>query len=213
MVRLTIVAVLLPMLAGCAAMERLIQGTKAQVTLVEGLRKYDAGDYEAATTSINAALGLGLWQSDQATAHKHLAFIHCAAGRERQCRDEFRKALSAVPNLRLEPEEAGHPVWGPIFLSMSSGSAFSAGLKQYETGEYGESAKNLQGAISLGLPVRERADAHKHLAFIHCAENRERQCRDEFRKALEVNPALELAPAEAGHPVWGPIFRSLKAGR
>jgi len=28
-----------------------------------------------------------------------------------------------------------------------------------------------------------------------------------------VDPGLELAPAEAGHPVWGPIFRSLKAGR
>ena len=213
MLRLTIVAVLLAMLGGCAAFERLVQGTKAQVTLIEGLRKYDAGNYDAATQSLQAALKLGLWQSDQATAHKHLAFIHCAGGRERECRDEFRKALAAVPNLRLEPEEAGHPVWGPIFLSMSSGSAFSVGLKQYEAGEYTESAKNLQGAISLGLPDRQRADAHKHLAFIHCSENRERQCRDEFRKALAVDPALDLAPAEAGHPVWGPIFRSLKAGR
>lgn len=213
MLRLTLVAVLLVMLAGCAAFERLVQGTKAQVTLIEGLRKYDAGDYQAATQSLQEALKLGLWQSDQATAHKHLAFIHCAAGRERECRDEFRRALAAVPNLRLEPEEAGHPVWGPIFLSMSSGSAFSVGLKQYEAGDYTESAKNLQGAISLGLPDRQRADAHKHLAFIHCSENRERQCRDEFRKALAVDPALDLAPAEAGHPVWGPIFRSLKAGR
>jgi hypothetical protein len=24
---------------------------------------------------------------------------------------------------------------------------------------------------------------------------------------------MELAPAEAGHPIWGPIFRSLKASR
>ena len=60
---------------------------------------------------------------------------------------------------------------------------------------------------------KERADAHKYLAFIHCSSNRERQCRDEFRKALAVDPALELAPAERGHPVWGPIFRSLKWGR
>ena len=213
MLRLATAAVLLAMLAGCAALDRAVQGTKARVTLVEGLRKYDAGDYDAATKSLSEALALGLWESDRATAHKHLAFIHCAAGRERQCRDEFRKALAALPSLQLEPEEAGHPVWGPIFLSLSSGSAFSVGLKQYEAGEYTESAKNLQGAITLGLPDRQRADAHKHLAFIHCAENRERQCRDEFRKALAVDPALELAPAEAGHPVWGPIFRSLKAAR
>jgi hypothetical protein len=104
-------------------------------------------------------------------------------------------------------------VWGPIFLSLSSGSAFSIGLKQYEAGEYTESAKNLQGALTLGLPDKQRADAHKHLAFIHCASNRERQCRDEFRKALAVDPALELEPAEAGHPVWGPIFQSLKPAR
>ena len=213
MLRLTLAAFLLAALAGCAALERLVQATKAQVTLVEGLRQYDAGDHQAATKSLTKALEMGLGESDQATAHKHLAFIQCSAGRERQCRDEFRKALAARPTLQLDAAEAGHPVWGPIFLSLSSGTAFSIGLKQYEAGEYAESAKNLQGAISLGLPDRERADAHKHLAFIHCSTNRERECRDEFRKALAVDPALELAPAEAGHPVWGPIFRSLKAGR
>lgn len=211
--RLTLAAALLAMLAGCAAFEKVVQAAKAQMTLVEGLRQYDAGDHEAATKSLSAALELGLGEGDQATAHKHLAFIQCAASRERQCRDEFRKALAAVPALRLEPEEAGHPVWGPIFLSLSSGSAFSVGLKQYEAGEYTESAKNLEGAISLGLPDQQRANAHKYLAFIHCSSNRERQCRDEFRKALDVDPALELAPAETGHPVWGPIFRSLRAPR
>jgi Tfp pilus assembly protein PilF len=211
--RLTTAAALLAALAGCAALDGLIQATKAQVTLVEGLRQYDAGDHAAAAKSLAAALELGLGEGDRATAYKHLAFIHCSAERERQCRDDFRKALAAVPTLQLEPEEAGHPVWGPIFLSLSGGSAFSVGLKQYEAGEYTESAKNLQGAISLGLPERQRADAHKYLAFIHCSSNRERQCRDEFRKALAIDPALELAPAETGHPVWGPIFRSLKAGR
>jgi Tfp pilus assembly protein PilF len=214
MQRLAIAAVLLAALAGCTALDQLMQATKAQLTLVEGLRQYDAGNYEAATRSLAGALEMGgLSAADQASAHKHLAFIQCSAGRERQCRDEFRKALAALPTLRLEDAEVGHPVWGPIFASMSSGHAFSVGLKQYEAGEYDESAKNLQGAISLGLPEKQRADAHKHLAFIHCSSNRERQCRDEFRKALAVDPALELAPAERGHPVWGPIFRSLKSGR
>ena len=213
MVRLLLAAVLVWTLAGCAAIEKMVQATKAQITMVEGLRQYDAGDHDAASKSLSKALEMGLGASDQATAHKHLAFIQCSAGRERQCRDEFRQALAAVPTLRLDDAEIGHPVWGPIFLSMSSGHAFSVGLKQYEAGQYDESAKNLQGAISLGLPEKERADAHKYLAFIHCSSNRERQCRDEFRKALAVDPALELAPAERGHPVWGPIFRSLKAGR
>jgi Tfp pilus assembly protein PilF len=190
-----------------------LSGCAAQMTLSTGLRQYDAGEHGAAAKTLQQAIDRGLGDKDRAEAHKHLAFIHCSAGRERQCRDEFRKALAADPATQLDAAEAGHPVWGPIFRSMSGPSAFSTGLKQYEEGEYAESAKNLQGAIDLGIPEKQRANAHKHLAFIHCASSRVGQCRDEFRKALAIDPALELAPAEAGHPVWGPIFRSLKAGK
>jgi Tfp pilus assembly protein PilF len=200
-------------LAACAQVNQLVETAKAQATLVEGLRQYDAGDHDKSAKTLARALDMNLGAKSQAEAHKHLAFMHCTAGRERQCRDEFRKALVAYPELRLDAAESGHPVWGPIFRSMNGPSALSAGLKEYEAGEYEESAKNLQGAIDLGLPEKERATAHKHLAFIHCSSSRERQCRDEFRKALAVDPALDLAPAEAGHPVWGPIFRSLKSGK
>jgi Tfp pilus assembly protein PilF len=204
---------LLFLLAACAQIDQMVQATKAQMTLVEGLRQFDAGDHGASAKTLAGALELGLGDQDRAQAHKHLAFIHCTAGRERQCREEFRKPLAADPQMRLDAAEAGHPVWGPMFRSLSGPGALSVGLKQYEEGNYEESAKSLQGAIELGVPDRQRADAHKYLAFIHCSSSRERQCRDEFRKALAVDPALELAPAEAGHPVWGPIFRSLKAGR
>jgi Tfp pilus assembly protein PilF len=206
-------SLLLFMLAGCAQVDQLVQMTKAQVTLVRGLREFDAGDHNASAKTLASALELGLGDKDRATAHKHLAFIHCTAGREARCREEFRKALAADPKMRLDAAEAGHPVWGPIFRSMSGPGALSTGLKQYEEGNYAESAKNLQGAIELGVEDKERANAHKHLAFIHCSSNRQQQCREEFRKALAIDPALELAPAEAGHPVWGPIFRSLKAGK
>ena len=210
--RAALLALVLAALAGCAQLKDMVESAKAQATLVEGLRQYDAGDHAKSAKTLTRALEMNLGPKDQALAHKHLAFIHCTAERERQCRDEFRKALAADPAMRLDAAEAGHPVWGPIFRSMNGPSALSAGLKLYEAGEYEESAKNLQGAIELGVPDKQRADAHKYLAFIHCASNRERQCRDEFRKALSVDPALELGPAEAGHPVWGPIFRSVKSG-
>jgi Tfp pilus assembly protein PilF len=203
----------LALLGGCAQFEQLVQRTKSQTTLVDGLRQYDSGDFAASTRNLRAALELGLSQGDRAVAHKHLAFIQCSWGQERECRDEFRKALAADPALDLAPAEAGHPVWGPIFRSMSGSSALNAGLKLYEEGNYAESVKNLQGAIDLGVPVKQRANAHKHLAFIQCSWGQERECRDEFRKALSADPALQLAPAEAGHPVWGPIFRSLKTRR
>jgi Tfp pilus assembly protein PilF len=100
-----------------------------------------------------------------------------------------------------------------IFQPAKGQAAFTTGLKQYEDGEYAESAKNLQSALHKGLGDRDKVAAYKHLAFIHCVSGRERQCRDEFRRALAVDPAMDLAPAEAGHPIWGPIFRAVKAGR
>jgi len=178
------------------------------------LQQYDAGDYAESAKSFQGAINQGLRDKELALAHKHLAFIHCSANREKPCREEFRKALAVDPGLELTPAEAGHPVWGPIFASLKGGPApFKLALQQYEAGDYAASAKNFQGAINEGLSDKQLADAHKHLAFIHCSANRQRQCRDEFRKALSVDPALELEPAEASHPVWGPIFKSVKAGR
>ena len=180
-------------------------------TLSVGLKQYENGEYDAAAKSLQSALELGLSDRERAIAHKHLAFMHCSAGRERACREGFRQALAADPNLTLDAAEAGHPMWGRVFLAArAEGVSLAAALKQYEDGDYDTSAKNLQGAIDRGLPPGERATAHKHLAFIHCASSRERACREEFRKALALDPALELAPAEAGHPAWGPVFRSLK---
>ena len=176
-------------------------------------QQYEAGDYAESAKTFQGAINEGLSDKELASAHKHLAFIHCAANREKLCRDEFRKALAVDPGLELTPAEAGHPVWGPIFASLKAGPApFNVALQQYEAGDYAESAKNFQGAIKEGLSDKELASAHKYLAFIHCAANRQKLCRDEFRKALAADPTLELAPAEAGHPIWGPIFRSVKAG-
>src|SRR5687768_4985560 len=90
------------------------------------------------------------------------------------------------------------------FFQPSKGqAALSTGLKQYEDGRYAESLRNLQSAIQQGLVDGDRITAHKHVAFIHCISNRQRQCRDEFRKALAVDPTMELAPAEKDHPGWG----------
>ena len=87
----------------------------------------------------------------------------------------------------------------------------SAGLRAYDDGDYRNSARLLQSALAAGLFLSsDKVAAHKYLAFMHCAQSRERACRDEFRKALELNPNLELTPAESGHPLWGPVFKSLK---
>ena len=208
--RLAILATVLAF-AGCAQLQQIGLVSKGRSALKEGVRLYDDGQHAAAAKSLQSALDLGLSEGESADAHKHLAFIHCSTGRTGPCREEFRQALAANPELALSPTEAGHPVWGPIFKALKGEAAsFSTGLKQFEDGDYDASAKSLQVALEHGLPARDQVSAYKHLAFIHCANNRVGACREEFRKALTLDPALELTPAEAGHPVWGPIFRSLK---
>lgn len=86
-----------------------------------------------------------------------------------------------------------------------------AGIAAYDDGRYAEAAKALRGALATKPDKADEVAAHKYLAFIECSTRRRTQCREEFRKALRIDPAFDLEPAEAGHPVWGPIFRSMKA--
>ena len=87
----------------------------------------------------------------------------------------------------------------------------SVGINDYENGDYPAASINLQSALNDKLVFQaDRVRAYKYLAFIDCSSERKRQCKDEFKKALELDPAFELTPAETGHPIWGPIFRSLK---
>jgi Tfp pilus assembly protein PilF len=90
-------------------------------------------------------------------------------------------------------------------------SMLDSGIRDYDNGNYKLAARTIQGSLDAGLTTRSQARAHKYLAFIHCVNGQQAQCRDEFRKALEKDPALELKPEEAGHPIWGPVFRNVKS--
>jgi len=88
------------------------------------------------------------------------------------------------------------------------------GIQSYDDGERKVAAKQIQSALDLGLDSkRDQARAHKYLAFIVCVTGREKACREQFRKALDADPAFELEPAEAGNPVWSAALRSVKAER
>jgi len=86
------------------------------------------------------------------------------------------------------------------------------GIRAYDDGDYKVAMRNIQGALDAGLTTHSQARAHKYLAFIQCSSGQQVQCREEFRKALEIEPDLELKTSEAGNPIWGPVFRSVKAG-
>jgi tetratricopeptide (TPR) repeat protein len=85
-----------------------------------------------------------------------------------------------------------------------------AGIEAYDDGRQKEATKLLRAALASDLSTDDQVQAYKYLAFIDCSANRRAQCRENFRRALAIDPTLELTPAESGHPVWDPIFRSLK---
>lgn len=98
------------------------------------------------------------------------------------------------------------------WYNRTPGHKLSKGVENYEDGNYIASVEALNNVLQTKLADRDdKVSAYKYIAFIDCVSGREKMCYEAFRKALLLNPNFELTPAEAGHPVWGPVFRSAKA--
>ena len=206
---------------------------RAREQLVTGLKLYETGDYEGALRSLQASLDHGLLEkADQGIARKHLAFVHCVAGREAQCAAEFRRAFEIDPEFALTIAEDGHPIWGPVYRTVratliaereaAQGKPRASlekaeqmlvdGLVKYEAGEFEESLKLLEAAFREGLKNKpDQVRALKHVAFSLCLMNRWPACRAEFVRIYDIDPDFDLTPAESGHPSWIRTFASAKA--
>jgi hypothetical protein len=89
--------------------------------------------------------------------------------------------------------------------------ALLAGLRAYDDAQYPQAEQHLQAALQAGLASpRDRAAAHKRLAFIFCTSNRSADCEAAFRAARAADPAFALSKSEAGHPVWGPVYQRVQ---
>ncbi len=86
--------------------------------------------------------------------------------------------------------------------------ALIEGIRAYDDGQYAPAEAALRKALAAGLhSARDRASAHKLLAFITCTSQRPAECEAAFRAARAADPAFQLSRSEAGHPVWGPVYR------
>lgn len=84
--------------------------------------------------------------------------------------------------------------------------ALVEGIRAYDEGQYAQAEALLNKALAAGLASpRDRATAHKLLAFIACTSARPAACESEFRAARAADPAFALTRSEAGHPMWGPV--------
>ena len=118
----------------------------------------------------------------------------------------------SMPGVRaaVKPESA------PIRVPSASERALADGIGLYDAGDFKGAIKRLLGAREIwgdsttpGAAANKLA-AYKYLAFSYCVMNRRTQCRQQFTRALKLDPGFNLEPAEKTHPVWGPEFDRAK---
>jgi hypothetical protein len=80
-------------------------------------------------------------------------------------------------------------------------------LTSFDRGEYSLAMKQLKPLTTdPALDSPDRLKAIKSLAFAQCLTRAVLACRKTFEMAFQLDPDFDLAPAEQGHPVWGPQF-------
>jgi len=86
--------------------------------------------------------------------------------------------------------------------------ALMGAMRAYDEADYPAVERQANEAMKLGLrSQRDVATAHKLRAFVYCTSNRLAACEAEFRAARTADAGFVLTKAEAGHPVWGPVYQ------
>ena len=108
------------------------------------------------------------------------------------------------------PPPAPKPTGLAEVMERPAERALLDGIRAYDDGQYAQAEKALRQALDDGLQsARDRATAHKLLAFITCTSDRLAECEAQFRAARAADPAFTLGRGEAGHPLWGPVYRKV----
>jgi hypothetical protein len=101
------------------------------------------------------------------------------------------------------------PAKAPVLLP----SGLAEGIALYDKGDYNAAIKRLGQSDVVGNSTATRLAAFKYSAFSYCLTNRQTLCRQQFEKALKLDPTFDLAPGEYGHPLWGPVFLKAKKAK
>lgn len=108
------------------------------------------------------------------------------------------------------PPPAPPPIGLAEVMERPAERALLDGIRAYDDAHYAQAEKALRRALAEGLPsARDRAIAHKLLAFISCSSERLADCKTQFREARAADASFALSRSEAGHPLWGPVYKNL----
>jgi hypothetical protein len=113
------------------------------------------------------------------------------------------RANVAVHASRTEPA-------GPAIPADPAQVALRDGIAAYDNGDYQGAVKKLSAREIAKSSKANQLIAIKYTAFSYCVSGRPALCRQQFDKALKLDPAFELEVGETGHPLWGPVFARAK---
>ena len=101
-----------------------------------------------------------------------------------------------------------------IAADTTASIALNNGISLYNDGSYNAAIKRLTNATEIwSADKRIQTEALKYMAFSYCVSSRKKQCKQQFKKALALDPTFALAQGEQGHPLWGPVFAQAKQGK
>ena len=112
------------------------------------------------------------------------------------------------------PESRAAQISNETDLSSGSFTAverrFADGLAKYDEGNFAESIRIFKEPSFERAWPELRLRALKYLAFSYCVSGNPAPCKKAFAEILRIEPSFELASAERGHPLWGPVFQEAK---
>ncbi|MFC7513838.1 TssQ family T6SS-associated lipoprotein [Herbaspirillum sp. GCM10030257] len=97
------------------------------------------------------------------------------------------------------------PVEKPLPLSEVT---LKEGIALYNDGNFAAAIRRLTSISDADKPIQ--IQAYKYAAFSYCVSGKRTLCRQQFEKALKLDPGFDLEPGEKGHPLWGRVFEQVK---
>lgn len=133
------------------------------------------------------------------------------------CVDEQVKKAEPTPAVvETPPAPPPPPVETPEQIAAKAARAaadaeYDAIFGLYNDGDYRGEIKRFTTAEESLKPYKDlELKGLKYTAFSYCLLGRQVQCRQQFEKAIKLDPSFDLEKGEKDHPLWGPVFKRVK---
>lgn len=128
------------------------------------------------------------------------------------------KQKEVKPSTVAAPLQAPAPAIEPTRPAPTANAdiqALKEGIAMYNDGDYNGAIKKLGNASEIwaGHNKSLQVSALKYMAFSYCVTSKSQLCRQQFERALKIDPSFDLLPSEIGHPIWGPVFLKAKKAK